>query len=699
MPSRDCVSEDELRAFVLGDLPEHLSRTIGGHLETCSDCETAAQRLDELTDPMIRSLQRALDPGVDQPTPLPRGRAATPPGYAEKLPGDPGRDLEAQPRRVGGYELLEELGRGGMGVVFRARQLSLNRIVALKMILAGQLASPAERQRFRAEAEAAAQLNHPHIVPIYEVGEQNGQPYFSMKLLESGTLNEHLPRLARDPRAAVQLLTAVARAIHHAHQRGLIHRDLKPANILVDARGEPYVTDFGLARRVEGGSGLTQTGAIVGTPSYMAPEQATGQKGLTTAVDVYALGAILYELLTGQPPFRAETPLDTVRQVLEQAPERPRAVNAHVDRDLELICLKCLQKDPLLRYSSAEALAADLEHWQAGEPLSVRTPSLVAVLRFWLRQNFGGAGWIVVLGLLFGMLIGIMTRFVGIDLALASSVSFAYERLPSLAPPWLAISWPTPNWVRSAIFLSTLAVSSTAGLIIAGLVRPKNRAADVATGVVTGFVAGATFFTLSAGWLFVYLEALAPTQTDLQLLSEAAWLEPAQADRPAPLGETQALSVDRLLNKYPDLREVPAQERGQVLYHKLRADLLAGIPLGIWSGVLFVLVCSVGAATIQVVAAGPLLREQRPWRAVILPYLEVALTATVVIGLALEALYTQRYGNRPLTIWYLPVFGLSVLALTGTLRGWPRPLRLSLHVGWLSSAVMLTVEGIAHQDW
>jgi hypothetical protein len=321
------------------------------------------------------------------------------------------------------------------------------------------------------------------------------------------------------------------------------------------------------------------------------------------------------------------------------------------------------------------------------------------VLRFWLRQNFGAAGWIVVLGLLFGLLSGIMTRLLGIDLALASSVSYAYERLPSLDPPWLAMSWPTPNWVRSAIFLTTLAFSSTAGLIIAGLVRPKNRAADVATGVVTGFVAGATFFTLGAGWLFVYLETLAPTQNDLQLLSEAAWLEPVEADRPAPLGENQALSVDRLLDKYPDLREVAAPERGRVLYHKLRADLLAGIPLGIWSGVLFVLVCSVGTATIQVVAAGPLLRGQRPWRAVFLPYFEVALTATVLIGLALEALYTQRYGNRPLQIWQLPLFGLPVLALTGTLRGWPWPLRLLLHAAWLFSAVMYTIEGISHQDW
>jgi serine/threonine protein kinase len=655
-----------------------------------------------LTDPLIRSLQRVLGADIGRNTPQAEDRGSRMEDRGSNTPVlDPqsSRLNPQRPRRVGGYELLEELGRGGMGVVYKARQIGLNRLVALKMIRAGQLAAVAEVQRFRAEAEAVAQLDHPHIVPVHEVGEQHGLPYFSMELVEGTSLSEHLPRLAGERRAAVRLLATVARAIYHAHQRGIIHRDLKPANILVDANGEPHVTDFGLARRVEGGSGLTQTGAIVGTPSYMPPEQADGKKGLTTAVDVYALGAILYELLTGRPPFVAETPVETVLQVRAGEPERPRSLNPQADRDLELICLKCLQKDPHHRYSSAEALAADLEHWQAGEPLSVRPPSPVTLLRFWLRQNFGAAGWMVGLGVLFGLLAGVMTRLVAIDPAFASSVSYAYQRLPSLDPPWLAFSWQTPAWVRSAIFLTTLGVASIAGLIIAALVRPKNRAADVATGVVTGFVVGATMFALSIGWLFVYLEGLAPIQTDLQLLSEAAWVESTEADRHAPVGKTQASSADRLLDKYPDLREVPAPERGRVLFHKLRADLLAGIPLGIWSGVLFVLVGCVATVTAQVMAAGPLLRGQGPRRAVFLPYLEMAFTATLLIGLALEALFTQRYGNRPLQIWYLPLFGLQVLALTGSFRGWPWRLRLLLHAGWLFSAGMLTVEGISRRYW
>jgi eukaryotic-like serine/threonine-protein kinase len=266
----------------------------------------------------------------------------------------------------GEYELIEEIARGGMGVVFKARNARLDRTVAIKMILAGHLATPAEVDRFRREAKSAAQLDHPNIVPLYEVGEHDGQHYFAMKLIDGGSLADDLTRFADNPKAAVELLRTVARAVHYAHQRGILHRDLKPANILIDRAGQPHVTDFGLAKRLVGESEYPSSSAIVGTPSYMAPEQVSGNNALSTAIDVYSLGAIFYELLTGRSPFRAETPFDTLLQVVQKDPEPPRAINPRIDRDLETICLKCLAKDPDGRYGSAEALADDFDHWLLG---------------------------------------------------------------------------------------------------------------------------------------------------------------------------------------------------------------------------------------------------------------------------------------------------------------------------------------------
>ena len=295
----------------------------------------------------------------------------------------PAEPLQGTVRYLGDYELLEEIARGGMGIVYKARQVSLNRLVALKMILAGQFASAAEVQRFRREAENVANLDHPSIVPIYEVGEHQGNQYFSMKRIEGGSL----PHGKREPHAAAQLVATVARAVHHAHQRGVLHRDLKPGNILIDADGEPHISDFGLAKRVEGDQHSSQSGSIVGTPSYMAPEQAAGKKGLTVAVDVYSLGAIFYEMLTGRPPHQGETPLDTLLLVLKREPLPPRSLNPDLDRDLETICLKCLHKEPERRYPNAQALAEDLERFLGGKPIEARPVGSVERAVKWARRN------------------------------------------------------------------------------------------------------------------------------------------------------------------------------------------------------------------------------------------------------------------------------------------------------------------------
>lgn len=287
----------------------------------------------------------------------------------------------------GDYELLDEIGRGGQGIVYLARQKSLNRTVALKILRLGQWASKADLKRFRREAQAAASLDHARIVPIYDVGEREGLCYFSMKFVEGGQLDEVVRRAPMSNRQAAEVIAKVARTVHYAHEHGILHRDIKPGNILLDTNGEPHLTDFGLARLVEAESTITRTEAM-GTPSYMAPEQAAGNNDqLTTATDVYGLGAVLYQLLTGKPPFVAESTYATFRLLIETEPREPRLLNPKIDRDLCTICLKCLEKDPQRRYPSALALAQDLEHWIKHEPIHAKRSGFITHTRKWVIRN------------------------------------------------------------------------------------------------------------------------------------------------------------------------------------------------------------------------------------------------------------------------------------------------------------------------
>ena len=310
-------------------------------------------------------------------------------------------NAEAPPnaRLLADYQLIEMVGRGGMGVVYKATQIGLGRPVALKMIRSAVVASELELQRFEMEARAAAMLDHPNIVPIYEVGEHEGQHYFAMRLVEGENLAERLRanaavedaaeagRVRQKSRQAALLIRKVARAIHHAHQRGILHRDIKPSNILLDQNGDPQITDFGLAKLTSAEENTTLTHELLGTPEYMSPEQVTRQKQLTTATDVYSLGVILYEWMTGRVPFRGGTPYETMRQVVENSPIRPTAVNPKIPRDLETICLKCLEKEPERRYDSAAALADDLDRWLARKPIGARRTPHWERLAKWVQRE------------------------------------------------------------------------------------------------------------------------------------------------------------------------------------------------------------------------------------------------------------------------------------------------------------------------
>jgi serine/threonine protein kinase len=409
--------------------------TFQGELDlSCPACRGGAVRL-LLGAPAeeAATVPPARDSGTAAPH-LPASPETTPPAYStdDEVEAEEVDDGPALPGDLRQYELLGELGRGGMGVVYKARQKGLKRVVALKMILAGNHAGPEELERFRVEAEAIARLRHPNVVQVYEIGEHDGLPFFSLEFCAGGSLEKKL-RHPLPPREAAGLLEVLARAVQAAHDAGVIHRDLKPANVLFDAAGSPRITDFGLAKKLdEAGQGRTRTGAVMGTPSYMAPEQAGGRKDIGPPADVYALGAVLYCCLTGRPPFQAATTLDTILQLLGEEPVPPRRLNSKVPRDLNVICLKSLQKGPNARYARAADLADDLRRYLDGDPIRARPPGMLR--RTWKAARKKPVYALVVLLLSAGVILGV--------------VDYARARQPFKGFSWDELGWIL-KWFRS----------------------------------------------------------------------------------------------------------------------------------------------------------------------------------------------------------------------------------------------------------
>ncbi|QEG21532.1 serine/threonine-protein kinase [Mariniblastus fucicola] len=499
-------------------------------------------------------------------------------------------------KRIGDYELIEEIARGGMGVVYKANHRNLNRVSAVKMILGGQFSSEEERQRFRIKAESAARLDHPAIVPIYEIGDHDGRAFFAMKYVDGGSLAERATSFAKDPKSAAQLMIAVAEGVHHAHQRGVLHRDLKPANILLDKEGQPYVTDLGLAKSTTGGSDLTHTGAVLGTPAYMPPEQAAG-KSVTTAADVYSLGAILYELLVGQPAYRGETTVNVVMQVIDGPPEPPQKVNPDVDRDLELICLKAMAREPDERYSSAQAMADDLQSWLTGDAISVRAPSFQSRIASWMKKNQSLAYGIF--AVVFGVLVcsPIAISF------FSNSVGEIYDQFPDTDRPWLyRVSVPK---FLSFLFsmLLFLIIWPSIGLLNATISNPPTFTRSITAGIRISAILSLIFYVL-VGWLIVIQGVNNYSNSSLETVVEAVW--PGDESTPAEAKE-------KANELFGGLDHIPESERASVVAKRFKADRYASFSFSLGVALLVVLVFAGPIVYGTMIAASLRRRKLRNW--------------------------------------------------------------------------------------
>ena len=584
---------------------------------------------------------------------------------------------------IGRYEIVGEIARGGMGVVYEALDKSLNRTVALKMILSGRFASERDVRRFYQEAEAAANLDHPGIVPVYEVGEHEGHHYFTMKLMEGGSLAEAMAEVRADPRSSAEMISKITRAVYYAHQRGILHRDLKPANILLDSEGNPMVADLGLAKDTASDKNdITRSGAILGSPAYMSPEQAAGQKDVTTAADIYAIGAMLYELLTERTPHVGETPIELIRKVLDDDIALPRSLNAKTDRTLELICMKCLARDPADRYSSAGALADDLDHWLAGEPVSVRPPSIGSTISNFLSQNLRSVLGVMFVSLLVGSCVGTALWSTSPFKRDGSAYATVYNLLPNETLP---NSWAPDLPVGEVIGVVFLVAFLSLGLVNVLLTKPTSAAQALTIGLVSGLVVMLCLFTLAFGPGSIQMRVLKPIEDDIYLSSRIA-LSPS---------EDQEVARRMLGLRRPDFKSLPTgKDGGKVMYNKIRADGLLHAPGAIISGLLAAALMSLLPVVGGTCLASRLVHQKKHLGWAAFSYYEAIVGAVVlslmvgfgvVGGKLMDLTGDESYWPGP----YFPAMFVACVAavIFAIVRGWKWPTRILLHVCWITIAV------------
>ncbi|TWU34327.1 serine/threonine-protein kinase [Novipirellula artificiosorum] len=588
--------------------------------------------------------------GVDEPTPL---------------------ELGSKAKSFGNYILLEEIARGGMGVVYRARHQTLGREVALKLILSGQFASDSDIRRFQLEAESAAALDHLGIVPIYEIGEQDGHHFFTMKLIEGGSLADRMTEFQGDIRNFVDLLAKVASSIDYAHRRGILHRDIKPANILLDRQGAPVVTDLGLAKHMQADSDLTGTGAIVGTPAYMPPEQATASKEITTAADVYSLGAILYQALTGRPPHQAESAVATLMQAAKGDIQPPSERNRNVDRVLELICMKCLSRDPDDRYASAGAFAQDLRHWLAGESVSVRAKSFTSIFGDLVTNQLRSAIGAMLFGVLGGISLGlpIYTSFANRFFSNEGArfhIGRLRETLPGvdLRDPWWL--YP-PSQLFGPIALLGILFCLILGILIQRVVRPKDIRQAVAIGLVAGLLMTIVEFGMygiSANWqTFAVANA-----GQIETLADAGFAGPKERQE----------AVEELHQRYPDLRALPDDQKSQTIAQLISTQIMIASPPVAVSCLSGCLIFATVFCLFGTVHAHRLDHTDFHWANRLLRYLEVMLLLfagglfAAICVFAFNGMLDDGDHKVPLSLQLLGPLGLCILAV---LPGW-------LHARW-----------------